>query len=98
MLPVPGDFMMPRFVSSRRERMVSWNVLSDSPFRVVIPMASGEVCVRTYVSGVAIYRPSKMPLTAANSSVYFWALARSRGSSGCSRSSRTSPPRAKAAM
>lgn len=39
MLPVPGDFMIPRFVSSCRDRMVSWKFFSDSPDRVIMPMA-----------------------------------------------------------
>ena len=47
MLPVPGDFMMPELVSSRRVRMVSWKVFRESPSRVVIPMAPWEVWVST---------------------------------------------------
>ncbi len=69
MLPVPGDFMMPRLVSSRRARMVSWKVRKESPERVVIPTAEGEVWVKTWVLGVAIYSPSKTPFTAAKFSV-----------------------------
>ena len=70
MLPVPGDFMIPRFVSSCPARIVFWNSFKDSPDRVVIPMALWDVWVRMYVEGVAMYKPSKMPLTAAKSSVY----------------------------
>ena len=47
MLPVPGDFMMPRLVSSRVARMVSRKVFRESPDRVVMPMAPWEVWVRT---------------------------------------------------
>ena len=96
MLPVPGDFMIPRFVSCCSDRMVSWNVFRESPSRVVIPMAPWDVCVSTWVTGVAIYRPSKMPLTEANSSVYFWAFSTSSGFSGSRRRSRTWRPRANA--
>lgn len=37
----------------------------------MIPTASGEVCVKTKVSGVAMYKPSNTSLKAAKSSVYF---------------------------
>lgn len=39
MLPVPGDSMIPRLVSCGLDRMVSRNTSSESPFRVVMPMA-----------------------------------------------------------
>ena len=39
MLPVPGDFIIPRFVSCRWERMESWKDFKESPDRVVMPMA-----------------------------------------------------------
>ena len=35
------------------DRIVSWKVFSDSPSRVVMPIAPWEVCVRTYVSGAS---------------------------------------------
>ena len=46
MLPVPGDFIIPRLVSSGEARIVSWNSSKESPVRVVMPMAPWEVCVR----------------------------------------------------
>ena len=54
MLPVPGDFMIPKFVSPRWERIVLRKVSSESPVRVVMPIAPLEVWVRTRVAGVAI--------------------------------------------
>ncbi len=54
MLPVPGDFMMPRSVSCCWARIVSWRVFKGSPDRVVMPMAPWEVWVRTWVSGAAM--------------------------------------------
>lgn len=47
MLPVPGDFMIPRFVSRGPAKMVLRNSSSESPLRVVIPTASFEVWVKT---------------------------------------------------
>ena len=46
-LPVPGDSIMPRLVSDRVARMVSWKDFSESPVRVVMPMAPWEVWVST---------------------------------------------------
>ena len=61
-----------------------------------MPIASFEVCVKTKVSGVAMYKPSKMPLTEAKSSVYCCAFFKSAESVGRISSSRTSLPKAKA--
>jgi hypothetical protein len=47
MLPVPGERMIPRFVSSLWAKIVSWKDCRESPDRVVIPTASWEVWVRT---------------------------------------------------
>ena len=97
-LPVPGDFMIPKLVNCFWDRIVSWKLRRESPVRVVIPMAPWEVWVSTWVAGVAIYRPSKTPLTAAKSSVYFWAFSNSSGSVGSIRRLRTSLLRAKAVI
>ncbi len=96
MLPVPGDFIIPKFVSSWLAKMVSWNASRESPVLVVMPTASGEVWVKTKVSGVAMYKPSNTPLKAAKSSVYCCARCNSFGSSGSSKRSRTWLPKAKA--
>ena len=74
MLPVPGDFIIPRFVSLGSAKIVLRNSSNDSPVRVVMPIACSDVWVRTYVEGVLIYNPSKMPFKAAKSSVYFCAF------------------------
>ena len=39
MLPVPGDFMIPRLVSFGSAGIVRWNSSRDSSIRVVKPMA-----------------------------------------------------------
>lgn len=58
--------MIPRLVSCGCARIVFWNSVKESPFRVVIPIAPCEVWVKTYVSGVLIYSPSKIPFISAN--------------------------------
>ena len=47
MLPVPGDFMIPRLVNLGWASIVLRNSSKDSPLRVVIPIASCEVWVST---------------------------------------------------
>ena len=50
MLPVPGDFMIPRLVSFCSAKIVSRNVCSESPVRVVMPTAAGMLLLWRAVS------------------------------------------------
>ena len=74
-----GDFSMPVLLNSFFERISSLSCFNPSPSLVVIPIADSAVWVKTNDSGVAIYNPSKTPLTVANSTVYSCALLVSSG-------------------